>query len=72
MSTCDPLRSLGAICVAGFMLVPVTYLNRSILLKFFTAKKNPASSQLRGFADLVPAFLGDQCYPAECGNNCQT
>ena len=69
MSIFDPLRSMGAICVDGFMLVPVTYLNRSTRLKFFTAKKNPASSQLRGFADLVPAFLGDQCYPAECRNN---
>ena len=62
MSTCDPLRSLGAICVDGFMFVPVIYLNRLIRI-FFTAKKNPASSQLRGFADLVPACLCDQCYP---------
>ena len=35
MSIFEPLRSLGAICVDGFMLVPVVYLNRSIRLKKF-------------------------------------
>ena len=69
MSICDPLRSLGANCVDGFMAVISLVLFS--MLAFVITKKNPASFQLRGFADPDPDILDDQCYPAECRNNLQ-
>jgi hypothetical protein len=41
MSICDPLRSLGAICVDGSMVVPVFYLNSAIRLNILLLKKTP-------------------------------
>jgi hypothetical protein len=46
-----------------------SWLNNSLVPILKVLKKNPASFQLRGFADTVPDVLGDLGYPAACRNN---